>query len=121
MQSYLGVSISESLHIGDHFVNEKTTAGNAYFARSAGPCVWVTNPLETTYLLKSILRLASVNVQLLPESIAFGEYTFTSRPTITKTNSKKKRSGSVKSKQKIMNFAEIQRRDGAALRTNAFD
>jgi hypothetical protein len=43
---------------GDQFLN----TGNDYAARDVSPCIWIINPYETTYILKSILRLASVNV-----------------------------------------------------------
>mmetsp|Transcript_15734 Transcript_15734/g.43402 ORF Transcript_15734/g.43402 Transcript_15734/m.43402 type:complete len:515 (-) Transcript_15734:889-2433(-) len=67
LQSYLGVQASESLHVGDQFVNEKATVGNAYFARTATPCIWVISPKETEYSLKTILRLAgNVDLPLLP-------------------------------------------------------
>ena len=56
LQSYLGVPPEESLHIGDQFLN----TGNDFAARSVCPCVWITSPEETTYILKSILRLAGV-------------------------------------------------------------
>ena len=56
LQSFLGVCPSETLHIGDQFLN----TGNDFAARSVCPCVWITNPSETTYILKSILRLAGV-------------------------------------------------------------
>jgi len=56
LQSYLGVPPEESLHIGDQFLN----TGNDFAARSVCPCVWITSPEETSYILKSILRLAGV-------------------------------------------------------------
>ena len=56
LQSYLGVSCEETLHIGDQFL----LTGNDFAARSVCPCVWITSPEETTYILKSILRLAGV-------------------------------------------------------------
>jgi len=56
LQSYLGVPAAETLHIGDQFLN----TGNDYAARQTCPCIWITSPDETTYILKSILRLAGV-------------------------------------------------------------
>jgi len=56
LQSYMGIEMHETLHIGDQFLN----TGNDYAARSICPCVWITDPEETTYILKSILRLAGV-------------------------------------------------------------
>jgi IMP-specific 5'-nucleotidase len=60
LQAYLGVFPAETLHIGDQFLN----TGNDYAARAVSPCVWIINPQETTYVLKSILRLAGVKVTL---------------------------------------------------------
>lgn len=54
LQAYCGIEPVESLHIGDQFLN----TGNDYAARAVSPCVWITSPQETTYILKSILRLA---------------------------------------------------------------
>ena len=56
LQSYLGVPAEETLHIGDQFLN----TGNDYAARDTCPCIWITSPDETTYILKSILRLAGI-------------------------------------------------------------
>lgn len=56
LQSYLGIPVEETLHIGDQFLY----TGNDFAARSVCPCVWITSPEETTYILKSILRLAGV-------------------------------------------------------------
>ena len=56
LQSYLGVPADETLHIGDQFLN----TGNDYAARQTCPCIWITSPDETTYILKSILRLAGI-------------------------------------------------------------
>ena len=56
LQSYLGVPNEETLHVGDQFLN----TGNDFAARDTSPCAWITSPDETTYILKSILRLAGV-------------------------------------------------------------
>ena len=53
--------MKETLHIGDQFLN----TGNDFAARSVCPCVWITRPEETTYILKSILRLAGVPLMVL--------------------------------------------------------
>ena len=58
--SYLGVEPSDILHIGDQFLN----TGNDYAARDVCPCIWITSPDETTYILKTILRLAGVSYHL---------------------------------------------------------
>ena len=58
LQAYLGIEPMETLHIGDQFLN----TGNDYAARDVCPCVWITSPVETTYILKSILRLAGVSL-----------------------------------------------------------
>lgn len=58
LQSYLGILPGEMLHIGDQFLN----TGNDYAARAVSPCIWIINPMETTYILKSILRLANVSI-----------------------------------------------------------
>ena len=42
--------------IGDQFLN----TGNDFAARSICPCVWITSPEETTYILKSILRFTGI-------------------------------------------------------------
>eukprot|EP00548_Thalassiothrix_antarctica_P005128 CAMPEP_0194137600 /NCGR_PEP_ID=MMETSP0152-20130528/7482_1 /TAXON_ID=1049557 /ORGANISM="Thalassiothrix antarctica, Strain L6-D1" /LENGTH=399 /DNA_ID=CAMNT_0038834699 /DNA_START=360 /DNA_END=1559 /DNA_ORIENTATION=+ len=56
LQSYTGIGKNETLHIGDQFLN----TGNDFAARDVCPCVWITDPEETTYILKSILRLAEI-------------------------------------------------------------
>ena len=63
LQTYLGVAEKETLHIGDQFLN----TGNDYAARAVCPCIWITGPEETTYILKSILRLAGVSHEMIPE------------------------------------------------------
>ena len=62
LQSYLGIPSIETLHIGDQFLN----TGNDFAARDVCPCVWITSPDETTYILKSILRLAGLCCSLPP-------------------------------------------------------
>jgi IMP and pyridine-specific 5'-nucleotidase len=58
LQSYTGLSKDETLHIGDQFLN----TGNDFAARDVCPCIWITSPEETTYILKSILRLANISL-----------------------------------------------------------
>jgi IMP and pyridine-specific 5'-nucleotidase len=57
LSAYLGTSLEETLHIGDQFLN----TGNDFAARDICPCIWITSPEETTYILKSILRLAGIS------------------------------------------------------------
>jgi IMP and pyridine-specific 5'-nucleotidase len=64
--SYLGFETSEILHIGDQFLN----TGNDYAARDVCPCIWITSPDETTYILKQILKLSGVNYVLDNEKVA---------------------------------------------------
>eukprot|EP00986_Skeletonema_menzelii_P012163 scaffold6547_cov144-Skeletonema_menzelii.AAC.8 len=67
LQSYLGVPPEESLHIGDQFLN----TGNDFAARSVCPCVWITSPEETSYILKSILRLAGVPLMAILNPVGY--------------------------------------------------
>ena len=62
LESYLGIQPAETLHIGDQFLN----TGNDYAARGVCPCIWITSPDETTYILKTILRLAGLSIALPP-------------------------------------------------------
>jgi len=57
LASYLGMPVNETIHVGDQFLN----TGNDFAARDICPCIWITNPDETTYILKSILRLAGAS------------------------------------------------------------
>ena len=101
------------LHIGDQFLN----TGNDYAARAVSPCIWIINPQETTYILKSILRLAGVGV-VLPEGkegdhadddSAHGEVP-DQRPPLTSTSS----GGSI-------DFQEIERRRQSIKQRSAMD
>lgn len=58
--SYLGVEDKDILHIGDQFLN----TGNDFAARDVCPCIWITSPDETTYILKTILNLSGVEYEL---------------------------------------------------------
>lgn len=66
--SYLGFETSEILHIGDQFLN----TGNDYAARDVCPCIWITSPAETTYILKQILELSGVNYVLDNKKVVAG-------------------------------------------------
>lgn len=88
---------------GDQFLN----TGNDYAARDVSPCIWIINPQETTYVLKSILRLASVNVTL--EDHRGDEST-----------SQEQESGDVKSTGSCIDFQEMDRRSQAALRMDVY-
>ena len=63
LASYLDIDYKQAMHVGDQFLN----TGNDYAARGYCPCIWITNPDETTYILKSILRLAGVPLDSFPE------------------------------------------------------
>ena len=94
------------LHIGDQFLN----TGNDFAARAVSPCIWIINPQETTYILKSILRLAGVRV-ILPEDhadddSADGEST-DQRPALLPTSS----GGGI-------DFLEIERRRQTIMQTS---
>ena len=65
LASYLGINYRETIHVGDQFLN----TGNDFAARSVCPCIWITNPDETTYILKSILRLAGVPLDSFPDDV----------------------------------------------------
>lgn len=71
LQSYTGIATDATLHIGDQFLN----TGNDFAARAVCPCIWITSPEETTYVLKSILRLANVarDSEVLPPPPAHKE------------------------------------------------
>ena len=51
LQAFCGVSPTETLHIGDQFLN----TGNDFAARDCCPCIWITSPTETEYILRKIL------------------------------------------------------------------
>ncbi len=59
LSAYLGMPKDETLHVGDQFLS----TGNDFAARDICPCIWITSPCETTYVLKTILRLADVPLQ----------------------------------------------------------
>jgi IMP and pyridine-specific 5'-nucleotidase len=45
--TYLGIDATETIHIGNQFLN----TGNDFAARDICPCIWITSPNETTYIL----------------------------------------------------------------------
>ena len=96
LQSYLGISSAETLHIGDQFLN----TGNDFAARDVCPCVWITSPEETTYILKSILRLAGVSIKLPGSSSP--EFASTLPPVLEESAAKK-----------LCDFEEVERRSSA--------
>ena len=51
LQAYVGAAPADTLHIGDQFLN----TGNDYAARDCCPCIWITSPTETEYILRKIL------------------------------------------------------------------
>jgi len=70
LAAYLDINYRETIHVGDQFLN----TGNDYAARSVCPCIWITNPDETTYILKSILRLAGVPLDTFPDDDVDDEF-----------------------------------------------
>jgi IMP-specific 5'-nucleotidase len=101
LQAYLGIPMAESLHIGDQFLN----TGNDYAARDVSPCVWIINPQETTYVLKSILRLADIGINLPELSSNYVE-----KNDITDDDLSNEKSSSLDRKPSVINFAEMERR-----------
>jgi hypothetical protein len=102
LQSYLGIAAHDTLHIGDQFLN----TGNDFAARTVAPCIWITNPQETTYILKSILRLAGVPVRLPTQSEMDNDE--------SSENEEDGDIGKEKELQPTINFDEIERRTKAA-------
>lgn len=62
LSAYLGMPKETILHIGDQFLN----TGNDFAARDICPCCWITSPDETTYVLKTILRLSGLSLEQGP-------------------------------------------------------
>jgi IMP and pyridine-specific 5'-nucleotidase len=60
LQTYVGIAPTETLHIGDQFLN----TGNDFAARAASPCCWIISPDETTHIIKLILRQAGESYAL---------------------------------------------------------
>jgi IMP and pyridine-specific 5'-nucleotidase len=102
LQAYLGISADDTLHIGDQFLN----TGNDHAARDVSPCVWIISPQETTYILKSILRLAGVNL--------------TSTGQKDESDSDGEVATSAEKKDVAINFQELERRTEAAKRMDVY-
>jgi len=109
LQSYLGIPAVETLHIGDQFLN----TGNDYAARDVSPCIWIINPNETTYILKSILRLAGVSVHV---------------PDVNRKSIESRQDGATGqvppvtqlTQRPSMDFKEVERRAQAAARMDVY-
>lgn len=56
LQAFLGIRPEECAHIGDQF----TETGNDIAARNASPTFWITNPMETKAVMRSLLRQMGV-------------------------------------------------------------
>jgi IMP and pyridine-specific 5'-nucleotidase len=103
LQSYCGIPAEETLHIGDQFLN----TGNDFAARAVSPCVWIINPQETTYILKSILKLAGVEASL-PQQIVEDESSDNGSAGLQVTESSN------------VNFSEMERRAQAMARMDVY-
>ena len=108
LQTYLGIGPTETLHIGDQFLN----TGNDYAARAVSPCIWITNPQETTYILKFILRLAGVSYTL--ELDDGQDDTLVGDEEATAPGSKGGGAGTLVKESDRDYFAEVERRAVAA-------
>jgi IMP and pyridine-specific 5'-nucleotidase len=106
LQAYLGIPNDETLHIGDQFLN----TGNDFAARSVAPCVWITNPVETMYILKSILRLAGISVAPFDQ---FERDDTVSDNALSADNPSDQ-------KESAIDFQELERRAEAAKRMNVY-
>jgi len=109
LQSYLGIQPAETLHIGDQFLN----TGNDFAARAVSPCIWIISPSETTYILKSILRLAGVNFQLPAEArnIEGGD---------SNSDGSKGETANTMHRSNSIDFKEMQRRTEAAKKMDVY-
>lgn len=96
--SYLGVDASETLHIGDQFLN----TGNDYAARDICPCIWITSPDETTYVLKTILRFAGATYE------------------VNEVEKEKILSSNIKPVSSTVDFGEVERRVQAVQEMDVF-
>ncbi|KAL7579916.1 hypothetical protein ACA910_004919 [Epithemia clementina (nom. ined.)] len=105
LQSYLGIQQAETLHIGDQFLN----TGNDYAARAVCPCIWIINPKETTYILKSILRLAGLSLELSEMA-----------SSIEDEASLENVDGDASKSQQSLDFGEMQRRAEAAKKMDVY-
>jgi IMP and pyridine-specific 5'-nucleotidase len=105
LASYTGISTKETLHIGDQFLN----TGNDFAARAVCPCIWITSPEETTYILKTILRLANI-----PAEVEENE------SSLTPSSSTRKGSIDESATGTSVNFEEIERRATTVKKMNVF-
>jgi IMP and pyridine-specific 5'-nucleotidase len=103
LQSYLGIDPHETLHIGDQFLN----TGNDFAARDVCPCIWITSPEETTYILKSILRFANVSIDMDVGDDLNGDSDPSNHGYQAFDNSK-------------VDFSEIERRDNVVKKMDVF-
>jgi len=105
LQSYLGIPAVETLHIGDQFLN----TGNDFAARDVCPCVWITSPDETTYILKSILRLAGLDRAdlLTPNNIHQNGVTSNSGMNHEDAEKKKVDFGEIERRTKVMQIMDV--------------
>lgn len=103
LQSYLGIPPEETLHIGDQFLG----LGNDYAARAVCPCIWIINPAETTYILKSILRLSDVDVKMHEDGEDHDSDSSLNGKSLDRTES-------------AINFDEMERRDQAAKKMDVY-
>ncbi|KAL3905625.1 MAG: hypothetical protein SGILL_009603, partial [Bacillariaceae sp.] len=99
--AYMGVEATDILHIGDQFLN----TGNDYAARDVCPCIWITSPEETTYVLKTILRFAGANYVVDEEE---------------KEEASKILSGEIKPVGSNVDFQEVERRAQAVQEMDVF-
>jgi len=106
LQSYLGVPSKETLHIGDQFLN----TGNDYAARQTCPCIWITSPDETTYILKSILRLAGIVPAQHQQQHRHQQQQHESLAGVDIPQSSSSRNNNNNNKGSNVNFAELERR-----------
>ena len=107
LQSYLGVPARETLHIGDQFLN----TGNDYAARQTCPCIWITSPEVTTYVLKSILRLAGIHHTAAVT---------TSKIDDDVTTDADDSNGGGNDRKSIVDFAELERRTNVVATMDVF-
>ena len=76
----------------------------SHFLSRICPCVWITSPEETTYILKSILRLAGVPLMALMNPVA-GE----------QNGEQGVEEGGEKSEKKVVDFEEAGRRSSRVM------
>lgn len=111
LQSYVGISSSETLHIGDQFLN----TGNDFAARDVCACVWITSPEETTYILKSILRLAGISIAFIQQAGSHDEH---ASPELTSSKTALPANG--REDKKALDFSECARRTQAVQKMDVY-